>query len=879
MQTRLLYCLLALLGYCLPTALSAQTAPAEAEVLQDRNFIRIDQFGYPTTGSKVAIIAQARTGYNAGAGIELDPGMQVEVISQSDQSVAYAAYARAWNGGSVDDVSGDMGYWFDFTSLRDTGTYKIRLTKSDGTTAESYPFRVADDVYADVLRTAVEFFYYQRVNQEKTAEYGSGEPWTDGAWFDRPDQEYAVKLLDNPEQTRSMPKGWFDAGDPNKYVTFATDAVHALLTSYDQYPAFWNDFSLRIPESGNDVPDLLDEIDWEIDWIESMQDYDPADGSGSGGFYQKMGILEDGSYISPPSTDTRERWHNSICVNSTITGAGMLAHAALSYRSAGVWPDKVDELVARAEAGWQFYVDAPDKTERCDDGRIEAGDADGPGDIYSVEHLAYATITATYLYALTGEQAYSDFVAANFDVVLPDGGTDRSYVPTWCRTFRYLEILVETAEEPLHLYAPVLRRVTSSIPLAATWRSDDAALDRIVAAGRRTVEICTQDYFLTDAYYETMQYVGDTKVHALVWQALSGDDRHTRNALLDFHNSRNPEGMLKSCFPLRHNFYHSSYSLIYVDMVWDYFLRTHDTAFVRPLLPGIRLTMDYFDRRYDAERGLLGDVVYSPFVDWYPNGSHGLGAGAVAEASVPHTLQYVHALRSAHHLAEALGETGDDWGRRFQQATTTIRDNYYLPDRKLVAERPSLDFFDQHSSILGVLTGVVPEQDIGGVLETIVRDTSLVLASYYFRYYLLEALRIHQRADLAREALQPWYDMVAEGATTQVERLETPGKPTRSEAHPWGASPALFVYTLLAGIDDEDPEGPVTMAPAFGHLRYMEGYYPFLRGRGGVRFVLERSGPTGVRGRVTASGREVHLRWGEQEVLVPAGESRDVHFD
>ena len=410
---------MALLGYCLPTALIAQTAPTEAEVLQDRNFIRIDQFGYPTTGSKVAIIARAREGYNAGTGIELNPGTQVEVVSQADQSVAYAAYAKAWNGGSVDGVSGDMGYWFDFTSLRDTGTYKIRLTKSDGTTAESYPFRVADDVYADVLRTAVEFFYYQRVNQEKTAEYGSGEPWTDGAWFDRPNQEYAVKLLDNPEQTRSMPKGWFDAGDPNKYVTFATDAVHALLTSYDQYPAFWNDFNLRIPESGNDVPDLLDEIDWEIDWLESMQDYDPASGSGSGGFYQKMGILEDGSYISPPSTDTRERWHNSICVNSTITGAGMLAHAALSYRSAGVWPDKVDELVARAEAGWQFYVDAPDKTERCDDGRIEAGDADGPGDIYSLEHLAYAAITATYLYALTGEEVYSDFVAANFRETRP----------------------------------------------------------------------------------------------------------------------------------------------------------------------------------------------------------------------------------------------------------------------------------------------------------------------------------------------------------------------------------------------------------------------------------------------------------------------------
>ena len=469
-------------------------------------------------------------------------------------------------------------------------------------------------------------------------------------------------------------------------------------------------------------------------------------------------------------------------------------------------------------------------------------------------------------------------VKGYFDVVLADGGA-HTYTPTWYRTFRYLEILVETAEEPLQLYAPVLQRVTSSIPIAATWRSDDAELDSIFAADRRTIELCTQDYFLSDAYYETMQYVGDSKVHILVWQALSGDDRHTRNALLDFHHARNPEGMLKSCFPLRHNFFHSSYSLIYVDMVWDYFERTHDTAFVRPLLPGIRLTMDYFALHYDTESGLLRDVLYKPFVDWYPNGYKGLAEGADLDASVPYTLQYVHALRSAHLLAESLGETGDKWDARYQQAVATIRDKYYLPDRHLVAERPSLDYFDQHSSILAVLTGVIPPPEIDAVLDQVVRDTSLVPATYYFRYYLLEALRLNGRADLAREALQPWYDMVAEGATTQVERFETPSKPTRSEAHPWGAAPALFVYTLLAGIDDEYPEGPVFMRPAFGHLNYMEGYYPFLRGRGGVRFELERSGGSGVRGSVTATGREVRLRWGDDEIVIPAGESRDVHFD
>ena len=387
------------------------------EVTQDRNFIRVDQFGYMPGATKVAIIAKAEEGYNAGSGISLDAGAEVELINAATGEVAYAAYPKLWNGGSVDDLSGDRGAWFDFTEIATEGTYRIRVTKQDGTTAESYEFRIAEDVYYEVMRAAVNFFYYQRFNQEKTAEHGSGAPWTDAAWFDRPDQEYAVKQLDNPSVTRDLHGGWFDAGDPNKYVTFAVDAVHALLTTYDNAPAFWQNFDLNIPESDNDTPDLLDEIKFEIDWIKRMQPYDAS--METAGIIQKMGILNDHAYISPPSTDRRARWYNGICVNSTITGAGMLAHAAVTYRNAGVWPEEVTELTDRAVKAFAYYEQSPNKSERCDDGRIEAGDADGPGDQYSTEHRALATTAAVYLFDLTGEQKYRDFIAANYREARP----------------------------------------------------------------------------------------------------------------------------------------------------------------------------------------------------------------------------------------------------------------------------------------------------------------------------------------------------------------------------------------------------------------------------------------------------------------------------
>ena len=416
MLTRTLSLLLA--AASLTLSLGAQTLPKST-------FIRVDQFGYLPSVNKVAVLARALEGYDAGMGLRLDVGTPVQLIDEDGGAVVFEAYAKTWNGGAEDELSGDHGWWFDFSEVTAPGAYRIRATQNDGSTVDSYGFRIGEDVYEDVLRAAVNFYYYQRVNQVKTAEYASGAPWTDDAWYDRPDQERAAKLLDDPTVTRDLRGGWIDAGDPNKYVTFASDPVHGLLGAYTAQETFWRDFDLRIPESGDDVPDLLDEVQWEIAWVKRMQDFG-TDGA-SGGIHQKMGILDDGAYISPPSTDARDRYFNGVCVNSTITGAGMMAHAAAVYAGVPALADEAAELTARAEAAWAYYVAAPDKSERCDDGRIEAGDADGPGEQYSVEHVAEAVVAAVYLYEATGAPAYRDFVEANFRRTRPFNADPREW--------------------------------------------------------------------------------------------------------------------------------------------------------------------------------------------------------------------------------------------------------------------------------------------------------------------------------------------------------------------------------------------------------------------------------------------------------------------
>ncbi|WP_020569200.1 alpha-L-rhamnosidase-related protein [Neolewinella persica] len=477
------------------------------------------------------------------------------------------------------------------------------------------------------------------------------------------------------------------------------------------------------------------------------------------------------------------------------------------------------------------------------------------------------------------DEVEGKIVKGYFDTVVADGGKNRSYIPSWYRTLRYLEIQVTVKEEPLQLRAPTFDRVTSSIPLTASWESDDQALDDIVDMSVRTVEICTQDYYLSDAYYETMQYIGDTKIQAPVWELYTGDRRHTRNALMDFHRGRNENGVLKSAYPNRYQFYHSTYSLVWVDMVYDYFQRSGDTAFVRQFLPGITHTLSYFDAHYNRTSGYLEGIPYWPFIDWYVGAEQmGIAPGSDADASTPVSLHYAHALGSAASLFEALNAKGNqakDWKEQQRGMIATLRKRCYNSGRKLLAERPDQSYYDQHSSILGILLNVIPEKEQEQALEALLRDEDLGQATYYYRYYLFTALEKLDRADLFREVLQPWLILRDQGATTLVERFEDVRKPTRSEAHPWGASPALFAYRLLAGIDTEHHSDGIRMAPAFGHLKYMQGYCPVQGKDAGVGFVLRLDGDK-LSGTVRAETLPIDFSWGGHRVRVAAGETEEI---
>ncbi|MFB3897207.1 MAG: glycoside hydrolase family 9 protein, partial [bacterium] len=284
---------------------------------QVQKYIVIDQFGYRPSDTKVAVIADPQVGFNSTD--FFIPGNVYQVRRKSDNTIQYQGSPVQWNSGSTHFQSGDRGWWFEFTPVRDTGEFYVYDTVNK---VRSYYFKIAPDIYKDILKAACKMYYYQRLNIAHPTQY-AGTIWADGFSLAADTAAGDIQDQTNPAKIKDMSKGWMDAGDINKYVTYAVSPVHQLLTAYSlNSEVFTDDFN--IPESGNGIPDILDEVKWELDWVMHMQD------TTDGGTYIKVSHNNSASYISPLSLDTQPRFYFTPKSSAaTIDAASMLAHAAL----------------------------------------------------------------------------------------------------------------------------------------------------------------------------------------------------------------------------------------------------------------------------------------------------------------------------------------------------------------------------------------------------------------------------------------------------------------------------------------------------------------------------------------------------------------------
>jgi len=370
--------------------------------LQAQNFIHLDQFGYLPAVSKIATIADPQVGYNANE--SYTPSDVLEVRNADTDEVVLFGTPVLFADGATDNDSGDKGWWFDFTPLDTPGDYYIH----DVANNHSSPiFEVKNDVYNDVFKAAGRMFFYNRCNDAKPAPYADAG-WTDEAAFLNSLQDAQCRYIyeqSNASLEKDLTGGWFDAGDYNKYVTFALSTVSDLLWSYRENPQAYGD-NWNIPESENGIPDILDEVKVELDWLMKMNN---ADGS----TIIKMGSRNYSENTSaPPSTNTDGRYYGPTCSSAAISAAAMFAHAAEVYGQIAAFSGYAAELENRAITTWEYVLpqlENDNLDEDCDDGSIVAGDADRN----SIEQKRDALVAAVHLFALTGDSSYNDYFMQN----------------------------------------------------------------------------------------------------------------------------------------------------------------------------------------------------------------------------------------------------------------------------------------------------------------------------------------------------------------------------------------------------------------------------------------------------------------------------------
>jgi len=287
--------------------------------------VAADQVGYASASAKTAFTIQS-----------------ADSFSVLDEATRHVAFRGGFLPSIVPDPStGQVVSSGDFSGLKVPGKYLIVTSRGDS----SYPFIIADTVFRGVYASTLKGFYYQRCGMALDPAYAG--PYTRPACHTTSDGFFIAPS----ESTGFCPVagGWHDAGDYGKYVVNAGISVGTLLLAYEAFPAQFSRDDIGIPESGNGVPDILDESRYELEWLLRMQKSD-------GGVFFKVTKQNFEGFVMPQN-DSGQRFIYQLSSCATGDFAAVTARAARVYRPFDTL--FASKCLAAARAAWSFLLAHP----------------------------------------------------------------------------------------------------------------------------------------------------------------------------------------------------------------------------------------------------------------------------------------------------------------------------------------------------------------------------------------------------------------------------------------------------------------------------------------------------------------------------------------
>jgi endoglucanase len=302
----------------------------------------------------------------------------------------------------------------DFSAFQQAGSYVVEVPQL----GQSYPFDIKNRVHQAVAAAAIKGFYFQRMSIALPEKYA-------GKWH-RPAGHADSKALIHPSAASAQrpagtviysTRGWLDAGDYNKYIVNSGITVGTLLSAYEDFPAYFRRQKLNIPESQNPVPDLLDEVLWNLRWMLTMQD--PHDG----GVYHKLTNASFDGMIMPHQA-AKPRYVVQKGTAAALDFAAVMAQASRVYKDYNqVFPGLSDTCLAAAVKAWDWARQNPNVVydQEAMNQQFEPKVTTGAyGDRDFTDEFIWA---AAELYLATRQEKYYEAVS-----LFPD---DKQLLPTW----------------------------------------------------------------------------------------------------------------------------------------------------------------------------------------------------------------------------------------------------------------------------------------------------------------------------------------------------------------------------------------------------------------------------------------------------------------
>jgi endoglucanase len=347
----------------------------EPSITNTAKSIVANQLGFVPKQTKIAVVPNVS-------------GSDFKLINTNDKKVVYfgkLSPAKNW------DEAGELVKIADLSGFIYSGDFALTVNGVDS----PIPITIKDDVYRDPLAASIKYYYFNRSGAALEEAYAGV--------FHRPASHpdtivYVHQSAASSERPAgsviASTKGWFDAGDYNKYIVNSNITVYTLLRALENNPDMFLNLNLNIPESNNRLPDLLDEILWNLDWMETMQESD-------GGLYHKLTTKDFEGKKMP-----HEEYQARFVLQKTT--AATLGYAATMARASKVISNYENQLPGRAERykqsalkAWQWALKNPDILFEQPAGFKTGTYASAPGDLK--DELAWA---GAELYALTGKKSF-----------------------------------------------------------------------------------------------------------------------------------------------------------------------------------------------------------------------------------------------------------------------------------------------------------------------------------------------------------------------------------------------------------------------------------------------------------------------------------------